>query len=399
MFENLSEKLQNTLYKIKNKGKLSEKDINDAMKEIKFSLLDADVNYKVVKEFIADVKQKALGSDVMQSLTPGQQVVKIVFNSLTDLLGEKESRISYNTAGITRVMLCGLQGAGKTTACAKLAALMKKEGKKAFLVAADIYRPAAADQLQILGNQIGVSVYREDNTDVLTVTKNGLRKAENEFADVVIIDTAGRLHVDSDMMTELVSLQNEIKPDEVLLVLDSMTGQDAVNIAESFKDSLSITGMILTKIDGDARGGAALSLRTVINKPVKYISTGEKTDSIELFYPERMASRILGKGDVLTLIEKVQKAVDLETAVKMHQKFKKSEFTFEDFLLQIEQMQNLGPLDSIIEMLPGANKKQFKNIKVDEKEILHMKAVIQSMTKKERINPSIINGSRKKRIN
>jgi len=400
MFENLSEKLQNSLKKLKGKGKLTEKDIDIAMKEVKMSLLEADVNYKVVKTFINNVKERSLGHEVMDSLTPGQQVVKIVHEELMKIMGEAESKLKYNPNGITYFMMCGLQGAGKTTATGKLAKKLKKEGKRPLLVACDIYRPAAIKQLEVVGESVDVPVFSMgDKTSPVLIAKEAMKHALKHGNDVVIIDTAGRLHIDEELMGELVEIKNEVKPTEILLILDAMTGQDAVKVAETFNKYLEITGVILTKIDGDARGGAALSIRNVVDKPIKFVSVGEKMDQIEPFYPDRMASRILGMGDVLSIIEKAQGAFDEKQALELQKKLKTQDFNLEDFLSQLQQMKNMGPLDEILEMIPGlGGNKKLKGLKVDEKEMKHTEAIIQSMTKKERLNPTLINGSRRKRI-
>ncbi|MDD2494195.1 MAG: signal recognition particle protein [Tissierellia bacterium] len=400
MFENLSEKLQNTLKKLKGKGKLTEKDIDLAMREVKMSLLEADVNYKVVKQFINNVKERAVGQEVMESLTPGQQVVKIVHEELMKIMGESESKLKFNPNDITYFMMCGLQGAGKTTATGKLARKLKKEGKRPLLVACDIYRPAAIKQLQVVAESIDVPVFEMgDKTNPVIIAKEAMRHALKHGNDVVIIDTAGRLHIDDELMNELVQIKETVKPTEVLLLLDAMTGQDAVKVAETFNKYLDITGVILTKIDGDARGGAALSIRNVVEKPIKFVSTGEKLDQIEAFHPDRMASRILGMGDVLSIIEKAQDAFDEKQAIELQKKLKTQDFNLEDFLSQLQQMKNLGPLDELLEMIPGlGGNKKLKGLKVDENELKRTEAIIQSMTKKERLNPSVINGSRRKRI-
>jgi signal recognition particle subunit SRP54 len=361
--------------------------------------LEADVNFKVVKDFIKNVKERSLGSEVMESLTPGQQVVKIVNEEMIKLLGEKEAKLQFSSSETTVIMMCGLQGAGKTTTAGKLANSLKKQNKRPLLAACDIYRPAAIKQLEVVGKSIDVPVFKiENEKNAVVIAEQALKEAKKNGNDVLIIDTAGRLHIDENLMDELIQIRTKVSPKEILLVLDSMTGQDAVKIAEAFNSSIEITGIILTKIDGDARGGAALSIRAVTNKPVKFVATGEKMSDLETFYPDRMASRILGMGDVLSLIEKAQESFDIKKAQEMEQKLKSQKFTLDDFLVQIEQMQNLGPLDQLLEMIPGANSKQLKNLKFDEKEILYIKAIIQSMTKKERIDPLIINGSRRKRI-
>lgn len=399
MFENLSEKLQNTMKKLRGKGKLTEKDIDVAMKEVKMSLLEADVNYKVVKTFIANVKERSLGQEVMESLTPGQHVVKIVHEELMNIMGEGEAKLKFNPNDITYFMMCGLQGAGKTTATGKLANKLKKEGKKPLLVACDIYRPAAIKQLEVVGQSVDVPVFAMgDKVNPVTIAKEASDYARKHGNDVVIIDTAGRLHIDEELMGELVKIKETIKPDEILLLLDAMTGQDAVKVAETFNKYLDITGVILTKIDGDARGGAALSIRNVVDKPIKFVSVGEKMDQIEPFHPDRMASRILGMGDVLSIIEKAQNAFDEKQAMELQKKLKTQEFDLNDFLVQLQQMKNMGPLDELLEMVPGLGGKKLKGLKVDEKELMYIEAIIQSMTQKERQNPTIINGSRRKRI-
>lgn len=400
MFENLSEKLQNTLQKLKGKGKLSEKDIDLAMKEVKMSLLEADVNYKVVKLFINNVKERAIGHEVMDSLTPGQQVVKIVHEELMKIMGEGESKLKFNPNDITYFMMCGLQGAGKTTATGKLAKKLKKDGKRPLLVACDIYRPAAIKQLEVVAESIDVPVFSMgDKISPVTIAKEAMKHALKHGNDVVIIDTAGRLHIDNELMDELVQIKSTVNPTEILLLLDAMTGQDAVKVAETFNQYLDITGVILTKIDGDARGGAALSIRNVVDRPIKFLSTGEKLDQIEPFHPDRMASRILGMGDVLSIIEKAQEAFDEKQAIELQKKLKTQELNLEDFLSQLQQMKNLGPLDELLEMIPGlGGNKKLKGLKVDEKELKHTEAIIQSMTKKERMSPALINGSRRKRI-
>lgn len=400
MFENLSDKLQNALQKLKSKGKLTEKDIDAAMREVKLSLLEADVNFKVVKTFINNVKERALGAEVMESLTPGQHVVKIVHEELVKIMGQgSESRLKINSNDITYYMMSGLQGAGKTTACGKLANRLKKDGKRPLMVACDIYRPAAIKQLQVVGESVGVPVFEIGITNPVTIVKEAMNHAMKHGYDYVIIDTAGRLHIDEELMDELVQIKETVKPDEILLVLDAMTGQDAVKVAETFNSYLDITGVILTKVDGDARGGAALSIRNVVNKPIKFLSVGEKMDQLEVFHPDRMASRILGMGDVLSIIEKAQSAFDEKQALELQKKLKTQDFNLEDFLVQLQQMKNMGPLDELLEMIPGlSGNKKLKGLKVDEKELVYTEAIIQSMTKKERLNPSIINGSRRKRI-
>lgn len=399
VFEGLAEKLQNALGKLKGKGKLSEKDVDSAMREVKLALLEADVNFKVVKNFINTVKERAIGAEVMESLTPGQQVIKIVNEELTKLMGEKESKIEFSNTPPTVIMMCGLQGAGKTTTSGKLAALLKKKGKRPLLVACDVYRPAAIKQLEVVGEKVGVPVFTMgDRQNPVNIAKASIEHGKKNGNDIIIIDTAGRLHIDESLMEELENIKNQVKPTEILLVVDAMTGQDAVTVAESFNDKLGISGVILTKLDGDARGGAALSIRAVTNKPIKFVGMGEKLDQLEIFYPNRMASRILGMGDMLSLIEKAQASFDEKKALELEKKLRSQQFTFEDFLDQLQQMKNMGPMSQILEMIPGVNSKQLKNLNVDEKELVHIEAIIQSMTKEERLDPSIIDGSRRKRI-
>ncbi|EFI42227.1 signal recognition particle protein [Peptoniphilus sp. oral taxon 386] len=398
VFESLSDKLQDTLSRLRGKGKLSEKDIDAAMREVKLALLEADVNFKVVKDFIKSVKERSLGSEVLESLTPGQQVIKIVNEELTSLMGKGEAKIDYSKKP-TVIMMCGLQGAGKTTTSAKLANLMKKNGKRPLLVACDVYRPAAIKQLQIVGSSVDVPVFSMgDKINPVDIAKAALEHAKKNGNDVVLLDTAGRLHIDESLMEELLRMNEQTNPSEVLLVLDSMTGQDAVNVADSFDKLLKLSGVILTKLDGDARGGAALSIRAVTDVPIKFIAMGEKLDQIEVFHPDRMASRILGMGDVLSLIEKAQVAVDEKKAIELEQKIRNQTFTFDDFLDQLEQMKNLGPLEDILGMLPGMNNKMLKGINIDNKEFARVEAIIKSMTKEERQKPEIIDISRRKRI-
>ncbi|NLN15089.1 MAG: signal recognition particle protein [Tissierellia bacterium] len=399
VFESLSEKLQNALAKLKGKGKLTEKDIDLAMREVRLALLEADVNFKVVKDFVKSVKERAIGAEVMQSLTPGQQVIKIVNEELTKLMGESEAKIEFASSPPTVILMCGLQGAGKTTTCGKLALNLKKKNKRPLLVACDVYRPAAIKQLEVVGQQVGVPVFTMGNKiDPVNIAKASIEHGKKHGNDVIIIDTAGRLHIDEDMMGEIEEIYKEVNPNEVLLVLDAMTGQDAVNVASTFDERLGITGIILTKLDGDARGGAALSIRAVTNKPIKFVGMGEKMDQLEPFHPDRMASRILGMGDILSLIEKAQSSIDEEKAKELEKKLKSANFTFDDFLDQIEQMRNLGPLDQLIGMIPGMNSKALKGLNIDERDINRIEAIIKSMTKQERENPEIIDSSRRKRI-
>ncbi len=400
-FENLSEKLQGTFKKLKGKGVLTEADINDAMREVKLALLEADVNFKVVKEFVADVKEKALGQGVLESLTPGQQVIKIVNDTLIDLMGGTNSKLTFSPSGFTVILMVGLQGTGKTTTCGKLAAYLKKNGKKPMLAACDIYRPAAIDQLEVVGKSVDVPVFTDRGNKVAEdIALKARKEAERRGLDVLIVDTAGRLQIDSELMDELVRVKKAVKPHEILLVVDALTGQDAVNAAEGFNEALGIDGIIMTKMDGDSRGGAALSAKKVTGKPVKFIGVGEKTDALEPFHPERMASRILGMGDMLSLIEKAQETFDEEKAAKLEKKLKKNEFTLEDFLDQMGQITQMGGLGKMLGMLPGlgANKVSEEDIEKGEQEFKQMEAIIYSMTIEERRNPSLLNASRRKRI-
>jgi signal recognition particle subunit SRP54 len=399
VFESLSEKLQSALSKLRSKGKLTEKDVDAAMREVRLALLEADVNYKVVKDFVKNVKSRAIGAEVMESLTPGQQVIKIVNEELTRLMGEKEAKLNFSPNPPTIVLMCGLQGSGKTTTSGKLAYNLLKKNKNPLLVACDIYRPAAIKQLEVVGEKIGVPVFSMgDKISPVDIAKASIEYGKKNNHDWIIIDTAGRLHVDDELMEELQEIKDAVDPDEILLVVDAMTGQDAVNVAEIFNEKLDITGIILTKLDGDARGGAALSIRAVTGKPIKLVGMGEKLDQLEPFYPDRMASRILGMGDVLSLIEKAQASIDEKKAKELEKKIISQQFTLEDFLEQIAQVRNLGPLDELLGMLPGVNSKALKNLDIDEKEIVKIQAIIQSMTKEERANPSIIDSSRRKRI-
>lgn len=399
-FESLSEKLSMAFKKLKGKGVVTEKDIKDSMREIKIALLEADVNFKVVKDFIARVSERASGASVMESLTPGQQIIKIVNDELTALMGGENARIEFGKRTPAVVMMAGLQGAGKTTFCAKLAGYMrKKHNKRPLLVACDIYRPAAIRQLEVVGKQIDVPVFKmEDCKDAVRIAKSAIDHAKFHGNDFVIIDTAGRLHIDDLLMQELEDIKAAVDPEEILLVVDAMTGQDAVNIAESFNNRLAVTGVIMTKLDGDTRGGAALSVKAVTGKPIKFVGVGEKLSDIEEFHPERMASRILGSGDVLSLIEKAQQAYDEKSAAALEEKFRKNQFDLEDFLAQLQQMKKMGPLSQLVKMIPGVNTKALDDVDLDDRRVLRVEAIIQSMTKKERQNPSIINASRKKRI-
>ncbi|EPR13515.1 signal recognition particle protein [Ruminiclostridium papyrosolvens] len=399
VFEGLSGKLQETIKKIRGQGRVSEKDVKDMMREIKLALLEADVNFKVVKEFISKVSERAVGSDVLESLTPGQQVVKIVHEELIELLGREQSKVTFAPKPPTIFMMAGLQGAGKTTTAGKLANLLRKQGKNPLLVACDVYRPAAIKQLQVLGNQLNIPVFTlENNQNPVQIAKEAVAFAEMKQHDLVIIDTAGRLHIDEKLMDELLNIKNSVKPHEILLVVDSMTGQDAVNVSETFNEKLGIDGVILTKLDGDTRGGAALSVKSVTGKPIKFAAMGEKLNDIEPFFPDRMASRILGMGDVLSLIEKAQEAYDEKKAIELEKKMRTMTFTLEDFLDQMQQIKKMGPIGDLLGMMPGVDSKALKDIDIDEKQMGRTEAIIQSMTRKERLDPSIINGSRRKRI-
>ena len=401
IFEGLSDKLQGALGKLKSKGKLTEKDVKDAMREVKLALLEADVNFKVVKDFIKKVQERCVGQEVMTSLTPAQHVIKIVNEELTSLMGDVQSKVMISSKPPTIIMMVGLQGAGKTTTSGKIGSYFKKQGKRPLLVACDIYRPAAIKQLQVVGEKLDIPVFNMgDKESPVNIAKAGLSHAIKNNHDLVIIDTAGRLHIDETLMDELKSIKSEVKPHEILLVVDSMTGQDAVNVSESFDEALGLDGVILTKLDGDTRGGAALSIRAVTQKPIKFIGMGEKLDDLEPFYPDRMASRILGMGDVLSLIEKAQDAIDMEKAKELEQKMKKQDFDFEDFLTQMEQIENMGPLDKVLGMIPGMGnlKNQLGDVDLNGKEMRRTKAIIQSMTLEERRNPQLLNASRKRRI-
>lgn len=396
-FEGLSSRLQEITRKIRGKARITESDLKEMLREVKLALLEADVNYKIVKEFIATIQEKALGQDVMKSLTPGQQVVKIVKDELVNLLGEKESKVNFTPNPPTIVMLVGLQGSGKTTTAGKLANLFRKQGKKPLLVACDIYRPAAIKQLQVVGAQLNIPVYsNETSKDVVAISKQAINVAMSKLNDVIILDTAGRLHIDEALMDELKNVKNGVHPHEILLVVDSMTGQDAVNVSEKFNDALGIDGVILTKLDGDTRGGAALSVKKVTGKPIKFAATGEKLSDIEVFHPERMAQRILGMGDILSIIEKAEESFDLEQAEKLEKQLKKKELDLDDYLAQLRQMKKMGSFSSILKMIPGMNK--FKDLKVDDNEFTKIEAIICSMTKKEKQNTKLLNASRRQRI-
>ena len=396
-FEGLSSRLQEITRKIRGKARITESDLKEMLREVKLALLEADVNYKIVKEFISTIQEKALGQDVMKSLTPGQQVVKIVKDELVNLLGEKESKVNFTPNPPTIVMLVGLQGSGKTTTAGKLANLFRKQGKKPLLVACDIYRPAAIKQLQVVGAQLNIPVYSNENSkDVVQISKQAINVAMSKLNDVIILDTAGRLQIDEALMQELQNVKNGVHPHETLLVVDSMTGQEAVNVAQTFNEKVGIDGIILTKLDGDTRGGAALSVKKVTGKPIKFAATGEKLSDIEVFHPDRMASRILGMGDILSVIEKAEESFDLEQAEKLEKQLKKKELDLDDYLMQIRQMKKLGSFSTILKMIPGMNK--FKDLKVDDKEFGKIEAIICSMTKKEKQNTKLLNASRRQRI-
>ncbi|PZD93299.1 signal recognition particle protein [Paenibacillus sambharensis] len=399
-FEGLTSRLQNVFGKLRGKGKVSEDDVNEAMREVRLALLEADVNFKVVKDFIAKVKERAIGQEVMKSFTPGMVVVDIVNKEMTELMGGTQSKLAKASKPPTVIMMAGLQGAGKTTTSGKLARLLQKSNHKPLLVAGDIYRPAAIKQLQVLGEQIKVPVFSlGDKTSPVEIARQAMQQAKENGNDYVIIDTAGRLHIDEALMEELKQIHEVTKPDEVLLVVDAMTGQDAVNVAQSFHEQLELTGVVLTKLDGDTRGGAALSVKAVTGRPIKFAAMGEKIDALEPFHPDRMASRILGMGDMLSLIEKAQSGIDADKAAEMERKMRNAEFTFEDFLDQMAQVRKLGPLDQIFDMLPGMGKmKGMKDIKVDEKQVNRVEAIVRSMTIEEKQKPELLNHSRRKRI-
>ena len=403
IFESLSDRLQETFKKLRGHGKLTEDDVNEAMREVRMALLEADVNFKVVKNFIKTVKERAIGQDVLETLTPAQVVIKIVDEELTKLMGGTQSRINISPKPPTVIMMVGLQGAGKTTSAGKLGLALKKQGKRPLLAACDIYRPAAIKQLQVVGKQLDIPVFTmEPGADAVTIAKESLAYSESHANDVVIIDTAGRLQIDEKLMQELRDIKTEVKPHEILLVVDAMTGQESVNVAQAFNESLGLDGVVMTKLDGDARGGAALSVKAVTNVPIKFVGLGEKLEALQPFYPDRMASRILGMGDVLSLVEKAQQTFDMEEAKKMEKKLRKDEFTLDDFLNQMQQVKKLGSLENILGMIPGMGglKKQLagQDLDLDGKEMRQIEAIIKSMTPKERADIGIINGSRRKRI-
>lgn len=397
LFSSLSEKFNHIFSKLTKRGKLTELEIKEAMREVRIALLEADVNYMVAKKFVADTTEKAIGEEVMKSLTPGQMVIKIVKDELTKLISSDNQKLQIASNPPTIIMMCGLQGAGKTTMCGKLAYYLKKTGKKPLLVACDIYRPAAINQLQVVGKTANVEVFERGTQNPVKTAKQAVEHAKKQGCDVVILDTAGRLHINQELMQELKDIKKEVKPTEILLVVDAMTGQDAVTIAESFNNDLDITGVVMTKLDGDTRGGAALSIKAITGKPIKFSGVGEKIGDLEPFYPDRIASRILGMGDVLSLIEKAQEAVTEEEAKKLEAKFRENSFTFEDYLKQMESLKKMGNINDLIGMIPGMASK-MKGITIDEKQLAVNKAIIQSMTREERLNPDIIKASRRKRV-
>jgi signal recognition particle subunit SRP54 len=397
MFEQLSSKLDGVLRRLRGQGKISEQNVAETLREVRRVLLDADVNYKVARQFVDDVMKRATGADVLQNITPGQQIVKIIYDELVRLLGSTEATIAVAPLPPTVIMVAGLQGSGKTTFCAKLARLLAGQGRFPLLVAADVHRPAAIDQLIALGQQLGAPVYAERDADAVSIARHAVDHARKNARDTVIIDTAGRLHVDEEMMQEAEAVRAAVSPHEILFVVDAMTGQEAVTIAKAFHDRLQFDGAVLTKLDGDARGGAALSLRAAVGKPIKFVGIGEKLDALEKFYPDRMASRILGMGDIVSLVEKVQERFDEEKAVKLEEKLRKSQFTLEDFLEQLQEVKKMGPMSQVLGMLPGMNRLP-EHAEVDDKALVRIEAIIRSMTRQERRSPNILNGSRRKRI-
>lgn len=396
-FESLTQKLGDIFKKLRGKGKLSEADVKEAMREVRLALLEADVNFKVVKDLVSRITERAIGQEVMESLTPAQQVIKIVNEELTELMGSQQSKLNFSK-DITVIMLVGLQGSGKTTTAGKLGKLLAKEGKRPLLVAADIYRPAAITQLQVVGEKLNLPVFTMGQQNPVDIAKAAIEHARKHNYNVVIIDTAGRLHIDDELMEEVANISQAVNPSEILLVVDSMTGQDAVNVAEEFNRRLSLTGLVLTKLDGDSRGGAALSVKAVTGCPIKFVGMGEKLDDLEVFHPDRMASRILGMGDVLTLIEKATQEIDLKKAKELEKKLKTQTFDLNDFLEQLSQVKKMGSFEQILNMIPGLSPQKLKGVEFDEKELVRVEAIINSMTPEERSNPSIINGSRRRRI-
>ena len=397
-FESLSDKLAETFKKLRSKGRLTNADVKEAMREVRLALLEADVSYKVVKNFTKNVTERAVGSDVLEALNPAQQVIKIVNEELVTLMGSDNQKINISSQSPSLVMLVGLQGAGKTTNGAKLAAYMKKQGKHPLLVACDIYRPAAIDQLETVGSQLDIPVFQMGQTDPVEIANSAIEYARKHGNDLIFLDTAGRLHIDEELMQELQNIRDAVNPAEILLVVDAMTGQDAVNAANAFDEALGVTGIMLTKLDGDARGGAALSITATTGKPIKFVGTGEKLDMLEPFYPDRMASRILGMGDMLTLIEKAEQAYDEKKALEMAEKIRANKFTLQDYLEQLGQVKNMGDLSQMASMIPGVNAKALEGAQMDDKAIAHIEAIITSMTPYERENPEVLNSSRKKRI-
>jgi signal recognition particle subunit SRP54 len=397
MFEDLTQKLETVFKKLRGQGKITEANISESLREVRRVLLDADVNYKVVKQFIDDVQKRSVGQEVLTSLTPGQLIVKIIFDELVKLMGSTQAEIKYSPLPPTVIMVAGLQGSGKTTFCAKLAYYLKSKGKFPILVAADVHRPAAIDQLEMLGKQIQVPVIAERGKSAIEIAHGSIEKVRKAVRDVVIIDTAGRLHIDEEMMREVETIKEKVTPNEILFVVDSMTGQDAVNTAKAFHDKLDFDGVVLTKLDGDTRGGAAISIRSVVNKPIKFVGIGEKLDALEVFHPDRMATRILGMGDIVTFVEKAQTQYDEQKVQKLEEKLRKSQFTFEDFLDQLHEIKKMGSVQQLLSMIPGMNRLPV-NSAVDDKALTRVEAIIQSMTKEERVKPQIINGTRRRRI-
>jgi signal recognition particle subunit SRP54 len=397
MFESLSQKLEIVFKKLRGEGKISPQNVEESLREVRRALLDADVNYKVAKQFIDDVQKRAVGQEVLNSITPGQLIVKIIHDEMVKLLGETKSDLTFSQTPPTVILIAGLQGSGKTTFSGKLANLLKGKGRLPLLVAADVHRPAAIDQLQMLGKQIDVPVYLDRAASALKIAEDAIEYARKNLRDTIILDTAGRMHVDEEMMNEVAAIRDRVRPNEILFVVDAMTGQDAVNTAKAFHDRLNFDGVVLTKMDGDSRGGAALSIRSIVQKPIKFIGVGEKLDALEPFHPDRITSRILGMGDIITFVEKAQESFDQEKAVKLEEKFRKAQFTFEDFLDQLREIKKMGPLSQVVSMIPGMNKLPA-NANVDDKELVRIEAIIQSMTKEERLRPSVLNGSRRRRI-
>ena len=397
MFESLSQKLEIVFKKLRGEGKISPQNVEESLREVRRALLDADVNYKVAKQFIDDVQKRAVGEEVLNSITPGQLIIKIIHDEMIRLLGESKSELAFSQTPPTVILIAGLQGSGKTTFAGKLANHLKNKGRLPLLVAADIHRPAAIDQLQMLGKQIEVPVYVDRAANALTIADDSIEFARKNIRDTIILDTAGRMHVDEDMMNEVAAIRDRVHPHEILFVVDAMTGQDAVNTAKAFHDRLNFDGVVLTKMDGDSRGGAALSIRSIVQKPIKFIGVGEKLDALEPFHPDRIASRILGMGDIVTLVEKAQETFDQDKALKLEEKLRKAQFTFEDFLDQLREIKKMGPLSQVVSMIPGMNKLPA-NANVDDKELVRIEAIIQSMTQEERLRPSVLNGSRRRRI-